>query len=49
LDLATRKTVKKIMLPEAPPGAKPLIPETFSHGIAITPDRENYLGEQSAE
>jgi YVTN family beta-propeller protein len=40
LDLAARKTVKKIMLPKAPPGAKPLIPETFSHGIAITPDRK---------
>jgi YVTN family beta-propeller protein len=40
LDLAARKTVKKILLPEAPAGAKPLIPETFSHGIAITPDRK---------
>jgi YVTN family beta-propeller protein len=40
LDMAARKTIKKIMLPAAPPGAKPLIPETFSHGIAITPDRK---------
>jgi YVTN family beta-propeller protein len=25
-------------LPDAPAGAKPLIPETFSHGIGIAPD-----------
>ena len=40
LDPAAPKTVKKILLPEAPAGAKPLIPETFSHGIAITPDQK---------
>ena len=26
------------MLPGAPPGSRPFIPETFSHGIAISPD-----------
>jgi hyaluronoglucosaminidase len=30
--------VNKVLLPDAPPGAKPLIPATFSHGIGITPD-----------
>jgi YVTN family beta-propeller protein len=39
-DLAARRTEKKVSLPEAPPGAKPLIPETLSHGIAITPDQK---------
>ncbi len=35
---ASRKTVDKVLLPPAPPDAKPLIPHTFSHGIGITPD-----------
>jgi YVTN family beta-propeller protein len=39
-DPASCKTVKTVLLPEAPPGAKPLIPETFSHGIAVTPDQK---------
>lgn len=39
-DLAARKIMKKVPLPEPPPGAKPLIPETFSHGIAISPDQK---------
>jgi YVTN family beta-propeller protein len=39
-DLAARKLMKTILLPEPAPGAKPLIPETFSHGIATTPDHE---------
>jgi len=39
-DLAARKTVKKILLPEPPKGAKPLIPETLSHGIAVSPDQK---------
>lgn len=38
IDYASRKVVKKVLLPEAPPDAKPLIPLTFSHGMAITPD-----------
>jgi YVTN family beta-propeller protein len=39
-DPVTRKTMKTVLLPDAPPGAKPLIPETFSHGIAISPDQK---------
>jgi YVTN family beta-propeller protein len=38
VDYATHKVTRKILLPDAPPGAKPLIPETFSHGIGIAPD-----------
>jgi len=30
----------RILLPDGPPGARPLIPETFSHGIAISPDHK---------
>ena len=38
VDYSARKVVDRIMLPGAPPGARPLIPATFSHGIAISPD-----------
>jgi YVTN family beta-propeller protein len=38
VDYAKREVVKKVLLPDAPAGAKPLIPETFSHGIGIAPD-----------
>jgi YVTN family beta-propeller protein len=38
VDLAARKVVEKVLLPDAPPGAEPLIPRTFSHGIGIAPD-----------
>jgi YVTN family beta-propeller protein len=38
VDYATRKVTRRVMLPDGPPGAKPLIPETFSHGIGIAPD-----------
>ena len=38
VDYATRSVIRKVMLPDAPKGAKPLIPETFSHGIGIAPD-----------
>jgi YVTN family beta-propeller protein len=38
IDYATRKTVSRVTLPEAPAGATPLIPHTFSHGIGATPD-----------
>jgi YVTN family beta-propeller protein len=38
VDYATRKVTSRILLPDGPPGARPLIPETFSHGIAISPD-----------
>jgi YVTN family beta-propeller protein len=40
VDFAKRKVVDKITLPDGPPGAVPLIPRTFSHGMAITPDRK---------
>ncbi len=40
VDWATRKQTAKIMLPVAPPDAKPLIPATFSHGMAISPDHK---------
>jgi YVTN family beta-propeller protein len=38
VDLAARRVIDTVLLPDAPPGAKPLIPRTFSHGIAIAPD-----------
>ena len=37
-DFAARKVVDKVLLPSPPPGSKPFIPETFSHGIAVAPD-----------
>jgi len=37
IDYATRKVTNTILLPDAPAGAKPLIPATFSHGIGIAP------------
>src|SRR5712692_4863407 len=40
LDFASKKVVDKILLPDAPAGARPLIPQTFSHGIGITPDKK---------
>jgi YVTN family beta-propeller protein len=40
IDWASRKLVERVTLPDAPPGARPLIPETFSHGIAISPDHK---------
>lgn len=40
VDWATRRQTAKIMLPEAPPDAKPLIPATFSHGMSISPDHK---------
>jgi YVTN family beta-propeller protein len=39
-DTAARKIVKTVLLPVPPPDAKPLIPETFSHGIAVSPDQK---------
>ncbi|MEO7142718.1 MAG: hypothetical protein ABI165_04370 [Bryobacteraceae bacterium] len=38
VDYAARKVTGKVLLPPAPPDAKPLIPFTFSHGMAIAPD-----------
>jgi YVTN family beta-propeller protein len=40
VDYPSRKTIDKVLLPDAPSGARPLIPATFSHGIGITPDRK---------
>jgi YVTN family beta-propeller protein len=40
VDYASRKITDKVMLPDAPPGARPLIPATFSHGIGISPDHK---------
>jgi YVTN family beta-propeller protein len=41
VDYATRKVTGKVQLPAAPPDAKPLIPFTFSHGMAIAPDEKS--------
>jgi YVTN family beta-propeller protein len=38
VNFATRKVVDRVLLPDAPAGAEPLIPHTFSHGIGIAPD-----------
>ena len=38
VDYGSRKVVRRVLLPDGPPGARPLIPETFSHGIGISPD-----------
>ncbi|HVW84730.1 MAG TPA: hypothetical protein VHB50_08610, partial [Bryobacteraceae bacterium] len=40
IDWATRKITGKILLPAYPPDARPLIPATFSHGMAISPDHK---------
>jgi YVTN family beta-propeller protein len=40
IDWASRKVGNRILLPAAPAGARPLIPETFSHGIGISPDHK---------
>lgn len=40
VDYSTKKVVDKVLLPDGPPGAKPLIPATFSHGMSISPDRK---------
>jgi YVTN family beta-propeller protein len=40
IDWASRKVTGRISLPPYPPDAKPLIPATFSHGMAISPDHK---------
>jgi YVTN family beta-propeller protein len=40
IDWKTRQITGKIMLAPAPPDARPLIPDTFSHGMAISPDHK---------
>jgi|SRR5579872_1242939 len=38
VDFATRRVMQRILLPDAPAGAQPLIAHTFSHGIGSPPD-----------
>src|SRR5579862_5206836 len=38
VDFASRRVTGRVLLPDARPGAKPLIPQTFSHGIGVAPD-----------
>jgi YVTN family beta-propeller protein len=38
VDYKGRVVIDKMLLPDAPAGAQPLIPNTFSHGIGIAPD-----------
>jgi YVTN family beta-propeller protein len=40
IDWASHKETARVMLPDAPPGARPLIPATFSHGMGIAPDHK---------
>ncbi len=40
VDFEARKTTGRVLLPEAPADAAPLIPHTLSHGIAIAPDHK---------
>ena len=40
IDWASRKAGDRILPPPGPDGARPLIPETFSHGIGIAPDHK---------
>ena len=47
VDLASRKVIDTVLLPDGPPGAKPLIPRTFSHGIGIARP-EDIMGQQPA-
>jgi len=44
LDVATRKEVNRITLPELAPGKKPVtVGGNASHGIAVTPDQRNLI------
>jgi YVTN family beta-propeller protein len=38
LDFAARREVGRVLLPDAPTGAQPLIEHTFAHGIGRSPD-----------
>jgi YVTN family beta-propeller protein len=40
VDYNAKVVIDKVVLPDAPPGAQPLIPNTFSHGIGIAPDHK---------
>jgi YVTN family beta-propeller protein len=39
VDYAARKVTQTIDMPAAPADAKPLIPSTFAHGLAVSPDQ----------
>jgi YVTN family beta-propeller protein len=38
VDFAARRVTNRVLLPDAPDGAKSLIQNTFSHGIGVSPD-----------
>jgi len=38
VDFAARRVVNRVLLPDAPAGAQPLIPHTLAHGIGRSPD-----------
>jgi YVTN family beta-propeller protein len=38
VDYPSRAVTERVLLPDAPAGARPLIPATFSHGLGISPD-----------
>ena len=38
VDYQAHVVIDKVLLPDGPAGAQPLIPNTFSHGIGIAPD-----------
>jgi len=40
VDYKQRVVVDKVTLPDAPPGAQPLIPNTYSHGMGVAPDHK---------
>jgi YVTN family beta-propeller protein len=40
IDWASRTVSQRVLLPDGPAGARPLIPETFSHGMGISPDHK---------
>jgi YVTN family beta-propeller protein len=40
IDWPSRTETARVLLPDGPPGARPLIPETFSHGLGISPDHK---------
>jgi YVTN family beta-propeller protein len=40
VDYHSKVVIDKVILPDAPKGAQPLIPNTFSHGMGIAPDHK---------
>ena len=37
-DIPSRKIVERVLLPPVPEGAEPLVPQTPTHGLGLTPD-----------